>query len=78
MNDAGGGGLGIVLILFWLVTLVVWLWGLIDAARRPDSAYQAAGQNKVLWIVLCVVLGALGSLIYLLAIRPKVAAASGG
>jgi uncharacterized membrane protein len=67
-----------VAVLIYLVMLVVWLWGLIDAARRPDTAYQAAGQNKVLWIVLCVVLGALGSLIYLLAIRPKVAAASSG
>jgi hypothetical protein len=37
--------------------------------NQPEQAYQAAGQNKVLWIVLTVVLGFIGSAIYLLAIR---------
>lgn len=68
MNEAG---LGIGLIVIWLVLMAVWLWGLIDAARRPDAEFTAAGQSKVLWIVLCVVLGTIGSAIYLLAIRPK-------
>lgn len=73
MNEAG---IGIVMILVWIVLFGVWLWGLIDAARRPDQAFQAAGSSKVLWIVLIVLLGTLGSLIYLLAIRPKFARTS--
>lgn len=64
MNEAG-------FILIWLVAIAVWVYGLVDAARRPDSEYQAVGSSKVLWIVLIVVLGVIGSLIYLLAIRPK-------
>ena len=67
------------IILVWLVlglaSAGVWLWGLIDAARRPDWAFMATGSNKTLWIVLIAVLGAIPAIIYLLAIRPKVQAA---
>jgi hypothetical protein len=63
-------------ILFWVALFVaniaVWLWGLIDAARRPDWAFNAAGSNKIMWVVLIAVLGAIPSIIYLAAIRSGV------
>ncbi|WP_062077092.1 DUF2516 family protein [Demequina globuliformis] len=43
------------LIVFALSTaaFVGAIWGLIDAARRPNSAFQAAGkQSKTLWVVI--------------------------
>jgi hypothetical protein len=52
----------------------VWLWALIDAARRPDWAYTASASSKTLWIVLIAVLGAIPAIIYLLAIRPRIRA----
>ncbi len=60
------------------------VWALIDAAVRPTTAFQAAGQNKVLWVVLPIVglfffglfgLGLIGGIlgsVYLGAIRPQV------
>lgn len=47
----------------------------MDAARRPEHEFVAAGQNRTMWIVLnavgiftCVLL----PVVYLIAIRPKV------
>jgi uncharacterized protein involved in exopolysaccharide biosynthesis len=66
----------IIFLLVGLAAFVVWIWGIVDAAQRPSSAWEAAGQNKILWIVLQVVLGAILSLVYLFAIRPKLQAVS--
>ena len=64
-------GIGIAMIIFWLVfglaTLVLWIWALVDVIRRefPNS------NDKVLWIVLIIVLGILGSILYLIIGRKK-------
>ncbi len=76
-------------LIFGLVVvgMVLCIFGIVDAARRPVWAWQASGQNKSLWLVLNVVgvvfgLIFLGAVIigpiYLLAIRPKVARAQSG
>ena len=62
----------VVVFLLGIGSLGVWLWGLIDAAQRPDWAYAATGSSKTVWIVLIAVLGAIPAGIYLLAIRPNV------
>ena len=68
----------VVLIALWVglgvASFAAWLWGLIDAARRPDWAYTASASSKTLWIVLIAVLGAIPAIIYLAAIRPKLRA----
>ncbi len=65
-----------------LISLGVVIWGVVDAATRPDPAWVAAGQNKVLWIVLQAVgfvvlppAGIVLAIVYLAAVRPKVASA---
>jgi uncharacterized membrane protein len=67
----------LLIILIMLAFIVLPIWGIIDAATKPDHVWAAAGQNKILWIVLQFVLGTLGALIYFLAIRPKLQAAPG-
>jgi hypothetical protein len=74
------GGDGLIVILFPLIALAsfaIWIWGLIDAATKPDWLYQRTGSSKVLWVILIVVLGIIGSAAYLLAIRPRLLAAQG-
>lgn len=61
----------LIIVLFLLLPL----WGIIDAAVRPNSAWQAADQSKLLWVVLMIVLGFIGTLVYFIAIRPNVKAA---
>jgi len=50
------------------------IFGIIDAARRPQASWTATGQKQIAWILVQVFLGALGTLVYLLAIRPKLKA----
>ena len=72
------GGLGapeILILLMLLFGFVLPIWGIVDAATKPDHVWAAAGQSKVLWIILQIVLGTLGAIIYFAAIRPKLVAA---
>lgn len=64
------------LLILVLVALfgVLPLWGIIDAAIRPDAAWAAAGQNKVVWVLVQIFLGVLGAIAYFVAIRPKLKA----
>jgi hypothetical protein len=57
-----------------LVLAAIWISSLVDALRIPDQRWAAAGQNKVLWVVLIVVLGLLGSLLYVLMPRKTLVA----
>jgi hypothetical protein len=65
----GGGNfllpVGTVLV-FAVIGLVMflWLWALIDAVRISDQVWGAADQSKILWVILIVLLGLLGSLLY--------------
>ena len=69
----------LVIVLVLLLGFVIPLWGIIDAAVRPDSQWAAASQSKVAWILLQVFLGVIGTGAYVLAVRPKlVAVASQG
>jgi hypothetical protein len=52
----------------------LWIWSLVDALRISDQRWAAAGQNKVLWLVLIVLLGLLGSLLYVLMPRKALVA----
>ena len=76
------GAIGTVFLLITLASFFVAVWALIDAAIRPTMAFQAAGQNKVLWIILPIVglflfgfIGGILGLVYLGVIRPKVRSA---
>ena len=78
------------LILF-LLTLAVDLWALIDAAIRPAAAYEAAGKRtKTFWIAILAVatacawigffglIGLVGSIVYLVDVRPALREVGGG
>jgi hypothetical protein len=58
------------------------IWGLVDVARRPKEAFEAAGQRRGVWIGLLlvallapVIVGTGVGLWYLVVVRPKVARA---
>lgn len=66
------------IVLIVLVLMGLWLWGMVDAISRPSDAFLRARSNKALWIVLMIVFGWLGALIYLLAVRGRVHRAAAG
>ena len=57
--------------MFGLGCTAFWIWSIVDATRTPDHVWTAAGQNKILWIVLIAVLGVVLSLVYVLWPRPE-------
>ena len=73
------GGIGapeLIIFVFVLIITGLPIWGIIDAAIRPDTAWRAAQQSKVVWVLVQIVLWTLGAIIYLLVIRPKLKRAS--
>lgn len=67
--------------LFFIVFAVViflgicgfWLWSLIDCAtKEPDN-----GNNKLVWILIIIFAGPIGSVIYCIVRRPRRWAAVG-
>jgi hypothetical protein len=71
------------LILIAIISLVVPIVAVVDAANRPGTAFYAAGSNKSAWIVVLVVATVLGIGVllggwYLMVVRPKVRREIGG
>jgi len=74
-------------VLVRLVVAVAFLvpvvWALVDVVRRPKSAFVAAGRTRGIWIGLLlvalvapIIIGTGVGIWYLVAVRPKVAAAT--
>jgi hypothetical protein len=59
------------ILLVGLAFVAFPIWCLVDALRVSDQRWAAAGENKVLWVLLIVFLCLLGSLLYVLMPRPK-------
>jgi len=64
-------GLGVGLLVFWLIFgiggFILFLWALIDVIRRqfPNP------NDKILWILLVLLIGWLGPILYLIIGRKK-------
>jgi hypothetical protein len=65
-------------VFFVLVFWGIPIWGVVDAALKPDPVWAAAGQNKILWVALQVILGIIGTAIYFFAVRPKLSPPAAG
>lgn len=82
-----GSGLVLLFVVYLVViagSLVMLIVALVDIIKRPDWQWKLAGQEKVLWILLVILLNVLAipALIYWFVIRKKLmaveqAAASG-
>ncbi|HET6774340.1 MAG TPA: DUF2516 family protein [Acidimicrobiales bacterium] len=73
-----------VVVLASSVPLALTAWALLDAARRPEWAWALAGRRRVVWLAailfgaLTVLLGLVVAGVYLVRVRPDVAAAEAG
>lgn len=75
---AGGGIVALVVLYFAVIlgSLAMMVIAVVDIARRPDWQWKIAGQEKVLWLLLTILINvfAIPSLIYWFRIRPKLEA----
>lgn len=61
------------LVIFVVVAMVMtafWLVALVDALRIPDGTWQRAGQSKLVWVLVVVLLHLLGAILYAVMARP--------
>jgi hypothetical protein len=65
--------------------LVVGIVSAVDAANQPDWAWEQAGENKTMWIVVplvglvaCGVVGLIAGIVYFVSVRPQVRRVQGG
>jgi len=66
--------LGMVQIgLIGFLLTAFWIWMTVDAAMNEPSG----GNDKIIWIIIIVLVGWLGALIYYFARRPKQIAETG-
>lgn len=71
-------------ILVLSIPLMVSVWALLDAARRPAWAFALAGRSRTVWVALgaagvfvCAA-GVVVAVYYLVRVRPVVAAVEAG
>jgi MFS family permease len=80
----GSAGGAVVATLLAGAPLGLSVWALLDAAGRPEWAWALAGRRRVMWIaailfgVLTLVVGLVVSVVYLVRVRPEIAAAEQG
>jgi hypothetical protein len=59
--------------VFFIANIVLVIWALVDAIRVPDDTMYRAG-NKLIWILVILLAGFVGAIIYFFVGKP----ASGG
>ena len=72
MQSIGPAELILVLLVFGVflfIPFIIWIRFLIEAVKVPDAEWELAGQNKLLFVLLMVFLGLIGTLIYALVAR---------
>jgi hypothetical protein len=73
-----------VTVILFAIPLMLTVWALLDAARRPEWAWALAGRRRVVWMALIlfgamtVLVGVVVATVYLVRVRPAVAAAEEG
>ena len=75
---AAGGITGLLMMLVFggaigIGGTILWIWMLVECATKEPSE----GNDKIIWILVILLAGWIGALIYFLARRPKRRAAFG-
>lgn len=53
--------------ILFLGAIAFWIWMLVDCiTKEPDQ-----GNDKLIWVLVIVLLGLIGALVYLIARRPQ-------
>lgn len=59
------------LLLFAVIPFALLVYALIDLVRRPAHQWEAAEQSQVVWVLVVLLIGCIGPVIYLLVAKPK-------
>lgn len=66
-----------VFVVFALIAIALfgwWLAMLIDALRTPQGQWEVARQNQLVYVLMMIFLGVIGTIVYVLVARPQLRA----
>ena len=49
----------------------LWIWASVNSLSKPDAVWEAAGQNKIVWLLVIIFLGFIGAILYALIAKPQ-------
>ena len=58
----------------WFGALLVMVWATLEAAMTPGRVWDAADQEKIVWVLVILLLPLFGAVAYFVAVRPKLRA----
>jgi prolipoprotein diacylglyceryltransferase len=61
---------GLLFTLLWVAVIVGWILMLVDAIQREEGKYPGAN-DKVIWILVLVLAGWIGAILYYILIYKK-------
>lgn len=61
----------------WVAAIVVWIVVIVEVAKIPDAQFRASGSEKIVWLLIVILGGIIGSLVWLFAKREEVRRSSG-
>lgn len=59
-----------------LAGLALFVFALVDLARRPAGAWESSGHNQLVWALIVIFVAFVGPLLYLLIARPALETAT--
>lgn len=54
-------------VILGIISFIIWIWALIDVIRRQFTNPS----DKTLWLIVVIILGVIGAIVYLIAGRSK-------
>jgi hypothetical protein len=64
-------------LVLWVAALVYWIVAIVEVAKTPDWQFKAVGSEKVVWLLIVIIAGIIGALVWRFAKRSDVLAAAG-
>lgn len=68
------GAIWLALMAFAVVSIVLWILSLVEVLRYPEPVWRYAGTDKTMWILVIVLAGGIGALIYWFSQRKRLKA----
>ena len=68
----------ILFIGLWVAAFVYWIVAIVEVAKIPDAQFRATGSEKIVWLLIVILGGIIGALVWRFAKRDDVSATGRG
>ena len=62
----------ILFIGLWVAAFVYWIVAIVEVAKIPDAQFRATGSEKIVWLLIVILGGIIGALVWRFAKRDDV------